>query len=77
MSSDDKTEEDKLIIKLDKKLPKHATIDLNIKYSAGYYHHPYGIDMVVILILEHLEADFISSLLMKIHHQSRLGRKVK
>ena len=37
--TDDKTE-DKLIIKLDKKLPKHATIDLNIKYSAGY-HHPY------------------------------------
>ena len=41
-SSDDKTEEDKLIIRLDKKLPKHATIDLYIKYSAGYYHHPYN-----------------------------------
>jgi aminopeptidase N len=33
-----KTEQDKLVIKLDKKLPKNATIDLNIKYSAGYYH---------------------------------------
>ena len=36
-STDDKLE-DKLIIRLDKKLPKHTTIDLTIKYSAGYYH---------------------------------------
>jgi aminopeptidase N len=39
ISTDDKIEEDKLTIKLNKKLPKHATIELNIKYSAGYYHH--------------------------------------
>jgi aminopeptidase N len=38
-STDDKTEEDKIVIRLDKKLPKHATIDLYIKYTAGYYHH--------------------------------------
>ena len=37
-SIEDKKEEDKLIIRLNKKLPKHATIDLNIKYSAGYYY---------------------------------------
>jgi len=40
-SIDDKSEEDKLIIKFDKKLPKGSTLDLNVKYSAGYYHH-YG-----------------------------------
>jgi hypothetical protein len=39
-STDDKMEEDKLIIRLDKKLPKHASIDLRIRYSAGYYYHP-------------------------------------
>ena len=38
-STDDKSEEDKLVVRLDKKLPKYSTIDLNIKYSAGYYYH--------------------------------------
>ena len=32
-----RTEQDKLVIKLDKKLPKNATINLNIKYSPGYF----------------------------------------
>ena len=38
---DQKYEEDNLIIKFNKKLPKMLTIDLVIKYSAGY-NHVYG-----------------------------------
>ena len=38
---DQKSEEDKLIIKFNKKLPKMLTIDLVIKYLAGY-NHIYG-----------------------------------
>ena len=38
---DPTSEEDKLIIKFNKKLPKRLTIDLVIKYSAGY-NHVYG-----------------------------------
>jgi hypothetical protein len=37
-STDDKMEEDKLIIRLDKKLPKHASIDLRISFN--YYIQP-------------------------------------
>ena len=41
-NTDDKNEEDKRIIRLSKKLPKGSSIDLNIKYSAGYYYDDKG-----------------------------------